>query len=258
MTEHTFSVPAVPLLLLHSCRAKASKPHLPTPMEPPVASSGGHSLDPSTSLASIPLTRHNLASLRSLVINPSTPISLITSIFEALSRHLDHGRDSLLLLHAFKLLSELASHRPDLSHLVVDCVRSRLLRSESARVAAESLDAIALVAERDETSSSSLNGQFDSFLVSLCFNRSVSVRQWLLRNAERFGVRPHVLVTVFLGFTKDPYPCVREAALDGLVNLSKSSVFEDRALVEGCYYRAVELLDDVEACVRCAAVRTVR
>lgn len=84
------------------------------------------------------------------------------------------------------------------------------------------------------------------------------MRRWLLRNAERFGVGPHVLITVFLGFTKDPYPCVREAALDGLVNLSKSSVFEDRGLVEGCYNRAVELLGDVEACVRCAAVRTVR
>lgn len=70
-------------------------------------------------------------------------------------------------------------------------------------------------------------------------------------------MRPHVLVTVFLGFTKDPYPCVREAALDGLVNLSKSSAFEDRGLVEGCYYRALELLGDVEACVRCAAIRTV-
>lgn len=66
-----------------------------------------------------------------------------------------------------------------------------------------------------------------------------------------------MLVTVFLGFTKDPYPCVREAALDGLVNLSKSSAFEDRGLVEGCYYRALELLGDVEACVRCAAIRTV-
>ncbi|KAF8006060.1 hypothetical protein BT93_K0375 [Corymbia citriodora subsp. variegata] len=224
---------------------------------PPTSSSGERSLDPLTSFASIPLTRHNLASLRSLVINPSTPISLITSIFEALSRHLENGCDSLLVLHALKLLSELASHRPGLSPLILDCVRSRLFSSESARVAAESFDVIALVAERDESLFSSLDGQFDSFFVSLCFNRSVSVRQWLLWNAQRFGIGPHVLVTVFLGFTKDPYPRVREAALDGLVNLSKSSVFEDRGLVEGCYCRAVELLGDVEACVRCAAVRTV-
>lgn len=60
-----------------------------------------------------------------------------------------------------------------------------------------------------------------------------------------------------LGFTKDPYPYVREAALNGLVCLSKRVVFEDVDLIQGCCCRAVELLRDHEDCVRCAAVRVV-
>ncbi|KAJ7950055.1 protein SIEL [Quillaja saponaria] len=88
--------------------------------------------------------------------------------------------------------------------------------------------------------------------VSLCH-----ARLWLLKNAERFCIRPSLLFTVFLGFTKDPYPYVRRVSLDGLVSLSKSGVFEDRSLVEGCFRRAVELLGDMEDCVRSAAVRVV-
>lgn len=97
----------------------------------------------------------------------------------------------------------------------------------------------------------------DRFFVSLCFGPSVSVRSWFLSNAFRFPIRPYVLLTVMLGFTKDPYPYVRRVALDGLVGLSKSSVIEDCGVIEGCYCRAVELLGDAEDSVRCAAVHAV-
>lgn len=86
----------------------------------------------------------------------------------------------------------------------------------------------------------------------------MSVRIWLLRNAEKFRIRSSLLFTVFLGFTSDPYPYVREAALDGLVGLSKTGEFESLDAIEGCYCRAVELLKDTEDCVRSAAVRAVR
>lgn len=67
-----------------------------------------------------------------------------------------------------------------------------------------------------------------------------------------------MLVTVLLGFTKDPYPYVREAALDGLVLLRRSGfVVENLSLVGGCYFRAVELLFDNEGSVRRAAVCAV-
>lgn len=67
-----------------------------------------------------------------------------------------------------------------------------------------------------------------------------------------------MLLTVLLGFTKDPYPYTREAALDGLVTvLNNGIVVEDRGLVGGCYFRAVELLFDAEISVRRSAVRAV-
>lgn len=86
----------------------------------------------------------------------------------------------------------------------------------------------------------------------------MSVRHWLLLNAGRFGIRPSLLLTVLLGFTKDPYPYVRREALVALVGLCKSIVVYDRGMIEACYCRAVELLYDMEDCVRCSAVRAVR
>lgn len=67
-----------------------------------------------------------------------------------------------------------------------------------------------------------------------------------------------MLLTTFLGFTRDPYPYVRKTALDGLVGLSKPSVVEDLDMIQACYCRAVELLLDTEDYVRSAAVRAVR
>ena len=97
----------------------------------------------------------------------------------------------------------------------------------------------------------------DSLFASLSFSPSLSVRLWLLRNAERLRLRPYLSLTLFLGFTKDPYPCVRKAALDGIVRLSRSEAIEDGDMVRGCYYRAIELLLDMEDSVRSAAVRAV-
>lgn len=51
---------------------------------------------------------------------------------------------------------------------------------------------------------------------------------------------------------------MRKIALDGLVRLSKPGVIEDPGMIQGCYCRAVELLCDMEDCVRSAAVRAVR
>lgn len=94
--------------------------------------------------------------------------------------------------------------------------------------------------------------------MSLCFGPSVTSRLWLLRNAGRFGVQSHMLFTVFFGFTKDPYPYVREAALNGLTGLCRAGVvFDDLGAIEGCFFRAVELLQDMEDCVRHAAVPAV-
>ncbi len=206
------------------------------------------------------LSPETLASFRSLIINPSTPESTISSIFETLTRSLKLSPDSLVLHRTLKLLSDLASHRANLSNLVFDSVRSHSLSSSesSTRLAAESLDALASISESDPNLASAIDELDDQLFVSLCFGPSVSVRSWLLRNAERFRIKPYLLLTLFLGFTKDPYPYVRKIALDGLVGLSKPGVIEDRGMIDGCYCRAVELLGDMEGRVRSAAVRAVR
>lgn len=98
----------------------------------------------------------------------------------------------------------------------------------------------------------------ESMFLSLCFRPcKASVRHWLLRNVNKFCVRPSVLVTVLLGFTKDPYAFNRKAALDGLASLSKFLAVVDETLIRSCYFRAVELLFDIEDYVRCSAVRAV-
>lgn len=80
----------------------------------------------------------------------------------------------------------------------------------------------------------------------------------MLRNAGLgFNVRPALLFTVLLGFTNDPYPNVRAASLEGLVRLSECGEFNDVSMINGCYQRGVQLLNDMEDDVRLAAVRVV-
>uniref|UniRef100_A0A803NEC0 Integrator complex subunit 4/Protein SIEL C-terminal Ig-like domain-containing protein n=1 Tax=Chenopodium quinoa TaxID=63459 RepID=A0A803NEC0_CHEQI len=74
----------------------------------------------------------------------------------------------------------------------------------------------------------------------------------------KLSVPPNLLLPVMLGFTKDPYPCVRKSALEGLVGVCDSGVVvEDYGIVEGCYFRAVELLLDQHDYVRLAALRAI-
>ncbi|KAK3227409.1 hypothetical protein Dsin_007271 [Dipteronia sinensis] len=211
-----------------------------------------------------PISLQTLASIRSLVINnPNTSDSTLSSILETLTRSLQLTAPDSLTGHHYtvKLLTDLSlrhdHHRPRLSHLVFDSLSSdshSLLSSEFPRLSADCLAALVSVSEHDPELVFKVD---DRLFTSLCFAPSVSVRSWLLRNAERFGVGTRILFTVLLGFTKDPYPYVRRVALDGLSGLCKSGVFEDVDVIKGCYCRAVELLRDAEDCVRCAAVRVV-
>lgn len=201
------------------------------------------------------LSLRSLASIRSLIINPSTSDSTLSSIIGSLTRPLQLSSDSYTHHHILKLLSDLSLHHPQFSRIVLDSLNSNsLLLSEPTLISTDALAALAFISDHNPNIVSEIDNQ--SF-VSLCFSPNVSVRLWLLRNAERFCVRAHLLFTVFLGFTKDPYPLVRKVALDGLFALGKSSLFEDLDVIKGCYYRAIELLLDVEDYVRCAAVHVV-
>ncbi|KAK7339973.1 hypothetical protein VNO77_20663 [Canavalia gladiata] len=188
-----------------------------------------------------PLSLHTLSSMRSLIINPSTPERTVSSILETLTR------SSQLTHHTVKLLSDLATHHPSVSQLALD---SLLRATESP-----TRPAVEAIASLSEPSRLELE---DGLFMSLCFGGSVAGRLWMLRNAGwRVGVRPALLVAVLLGFTKDPYPYVRAASLEGLVGLSERGEFHELSLVEGCYRRAVQLLCDMEDCVRFSAVRLV-
>lgn len=201
-----------------------------------------------------PLTPQTLLSVRSLIVNPSTSDSTISAIFETLIRSLQFSHDERVL----KLCSDLAIHRTGFSHIIFNSIRAHsLLSTDSAHIAAEALSILASIAEHDRTLVSAMDELDDNFFVSLCFRPSVSVRSRLLSSAERFHIRPYLLLTVMLGFTKDPYPYVRRFALDGLVKLRKIIVCDDRDMIQGCYGRAAELLGDMEDCVRSAAVCAV-
>lgn len=216
------------------------------------------SVDLPNNFSEEPLSAQSLTRIRALIINPSTPDSRISSLFETLTRSLELNRDPNLLHHTLKLLSDLASHRNALSGLVLDWLRRHaLLSAASTRLAAESLDVVVSIAERGPALAPAADELVGGVFASLCFSSPVSVRLWLLRNAERFRLAPYLEFTVFLGFTKDPYPCVRKVALDGLVRLCNACVIEDEEMIRGCYCHAVALLRDTEDSVRSAAVRTV-
>ncbi|XP_057953512.1 protein SIEL [Malania oleifera] len=201
-----------------------------------------------------------LASARSLIINLSSSDSTLSSLLETLARFLElHGHHHPHLLHhALTLLADLVHRHSIFSPLVFDLVRKHsLLDGNSTRLVGQSLSLLATVANLDRSLVPAMDEIGEGLFLSMCFRPSVSVRLCMLFNAERFRVRPSVLLTVFLGFTKDPYPYVRRLALDGLVGLCKSMVLENRGFIEGCYSRAVELLYDVEDCIRSAAIRAV-
>ncbi|KAM7526542.1 hypothetical protein LguiA_016444 [Lonicera macranthoides] len=162
----------------------------------------------------------------------------------------------IFLHHILSLLSDIATNLPSLSHPIFTAILSFSLNpNNSARTTTDALSVLISIAERDRVLTPAIAQHGEGLFLSLCFRPCVSVRHWLLLNAGRFGIRPSLLLTVFLGFTKDPYPYVRREALVALVGLSKSIVVHDRSVIVACYCRAVELLYDMEDCVRCSAVR---
>ncbi|XP_028760917.1 protein SIEL-like [Neltuma alba] len=204
------------------------------------------------------LSLSTLASMRSHIINPSTPQSTLCSILQKLTCSLELSHDKVLLHYSLNLLTHLAFHHSSFSHSIFQSVCSHpLLSAQSTRLAVDSLQVLALITERVPALGLNMDKLDDGFFVSLCFGPSVSARLWLLNNAGRFQLQPSLLFTVFLGFTKDPYPYVRKACLDGLVDLINHGVFEDSSLADGCYHCAVQLLGDMEDCVRSSAIRVV-
>lgn len=194
-----------------------------------------------------------LSSIRSLILNHTTTDITISAVLQTLTTALVLSLHPQTHLHILSLLSDAFLCRNDLPSSAVSAPSTSLISSPSTRIAAAALSLLLSIPAFD----------FDSFddavLVSVCFRPCVPVRVWFLNNAVGLKIRPNLLVTVFLGFTKDPYPNVRQAAVIGLTRVSESGVVvEDSDVVEACYFSAVELLRDQEDYVRKAAVRAVR
>ncbi|CAK9162369.1 unnamed protein product [Ilex paraguariensis] len=207
-----------------------------------------------------PLSLHTLCLARSLITNPFISQQTISSLLKTLTLTLQSlpTQNPLSLHHIFSLLSDLSIHQPQLCPQIFATIHSfSLLPTTSTRSLADSLCLLISLSERNQAFVPSLADTTESLFLSLCFRPCVSVQHWLLKTVNEFHVRPSVLIMVLLGFTKDPYPYIRKAALDGLAGLPKSVIVDDQSLIEGCYVRAVELLYDMEDCVRCSAVRTV-
>lgn len=220
------------------------------------------SMEEDDSISAESVSLDTLASIRSLIINVDTSDSVISSVFEFLTGLLSRGDSAILHLHyVLKLLSDLASQRKELAPQIFDSVLSSLLRPQNdanhGRVAVESLAVLASLSETNPSISTALSKIDGEVFASICLGAPISSRLWLLRNAERFNVPSSVLFTLFLGFSKDPYPYIRKLALDGLINICKAGDFDHTHAVQGCYTRAVELLSDAEDSIRSSAVRAV-
>ncbi|CAA0836251.1 Protein SIEL [Striga hermonthica] len=197
------------------------------------------------------LSPKSTAAVISLVTNPFTSERTLTSLIETLSSHLQNPDSNHRQL--LSLLSALSRHQPRSRHRIAAAAHSFIVLPSTPTPSIP--PALFLV---DPACSPQPDPFADeSLFLSLCFWPCVKIRGWMLRNASKFSVRPSALLTVLLGLTKDPYPNIRGLALDGLTVLSGGVVVEDRHFVEGCYFRAVELLFDLDNYVRHSAVCAV-
>ncbi|MCL7029626.1 hypothetical protein MKW94_020259 [Papaver nudicaule] len=214
----------------------------------------------------------SLASIRALIINPSTSKHIISAVFQTLTQYLhqeqetqnlenqiqNQNQNQNQLHHYLKLLCDIATHHHEFTHTVFNTVRSFAFSSVNSQFKIKCLSVLLTIAEHDVNLVSAITEIDENVIIKLCFDSSVSVRSWILRNVFRFGIGDEILVQVLLGFVNDAYPYVRVIALDGLVKLSKSVVeIKNGGLIREGYDRAVDLFVDSNACVRAAAIRVV-
>ncbi|XP_074296203.1 protein SIEL-like isoform X2 [Silene latifolia] len=200
-----------------------------------------------TTTTSIALSLQTLSSIRSLITNSTTSDSSITVLIQTLTVILSGSFHHQTHLHIISLLSQLSLTRP---HISYSLPFTTLLSSSSPRLTAATLSLLLSIPAFD------FHSVDHTLLISLSFRPCISVRVWFLHNAASFNIQPNLLLTVFLGFTKDPYPNVREAALMALLRLCQPAiVIQDSDVVDLCYFRAVHLLSDPQDYVRQAAVR---
>ncbi|XP_072997990.1 protein SIEL isoform X1 [Typha latifolia] len=206
-----------------------------------------------------------LSTARSLITNPSSAASTVSSAVETLIVSLSHFSDDASFLRlAISLLAEAATIHRCFAVSVISAVRPFLDGRD--HLAADAVAALASIAGSSaEEGFSLVESIFDENLViSLATSPIFAVRSRILGllvysigRAKTSAILGHKsLLQVFLGIAIDLYPSVRRSALDGLVALCKEAGVDVNSLaVECCYDRAVEALKDEDELVRSAAVR---
>ncbi|GFP92786.1 protein siel [Phtheirospermum japonicum] len=162
----------------------------------------------------------------SLITNPFTSDRSLNSLVETLTLHLqnpnsDHNK-------ILSLLSASFPPRPRLRHRISAAANAFILLPSSPT---PSIRHALTLTDPARVHTSRPVFQTSSLFLSLCFWPCLGIRRWILRNGTR----------IWMVWTM----------------LSDGIVVEDRSLVGGCYFRAVELLFDAENSVRRSAVRAV-
>eukprot|EP01018_Ginkgo_biloba_P031839 Gb_07006 [translate_table: standard] len=222
--------------------------------------------DKSLRLKAIALTSAHLKYASSHVLQQN--------IRNMLEQQLWAEKDPLLLQHMIKLLGDIAVYHTlpqEITLSIVDTLHKYLEahRAHDDLIITQIVSSLICIA--DQTSVfRELDGALALFL--LCTNK-INLRTRLLnllavttksRNTEYKGEIQKITMFgdteggnralhICERFTKDPYPSVRKAALEGLISLHRKGY----NLTKDCYRHAVALLQDKDELVRLCAIQVV-
>ncbi|XP_077250685.1 ARM repeat superfamily protein isoform X2 [Tasmannia lanceolata] len=189
--------------------------------------------------------------------NPSPNDSTIHTLLNSLSLSLQNNSDSLLLSQTLTLIQNLILLQKHLSPLILDTICFHLPHwiHTSPSLSLQALTLLVSISNSSWTLG-------DDLILSLLSTSNASVLSRLLNLLAQFDSnsamsRCDFMFRVFLGFTNDPYPYVRRAALEGLIAVINTTTGFVEKKMEGCYVRAIELLVDHDELVRLSAVRVI-
>lgn len=195
-------------------------------------------------------------------LNYASTLTLSQNINSTLQQHLWDEIDAQLVQHIIKLLADIAVRRDipqETTHSVVDILHKYLEAHHyfDDFVTTQIISSLNYIYNQTGVFSE-LDGA--QALSLLCTNK-VSLRTRLLNllgltsmsKNEENNEHGELVFKVFEAFTKDPYPSVRQAALEGLISLHLKGFH----LTKGCYRRAVALFQDKDELVRLSAIKLV-
>ncbi|GLJ23248.1 hypothetical protein SUGI_0439750 [Cryptomeria japonica] len=193
-------------------------------------------------------------------LNYAPPLTLAQNIKPILQHQLWQENDPQLAQHILKLLADIAVHKhiskdKNTTFSIVEILHKYLEAHQFFDDFVTTQIVSSLISIAEET------GSFKELervlaLKLLCTNKTnlrVKLLALLAVTSESKNDENGIVLEIFEGLTKDPFPSVRKAALDGLVRLHKKGY----KLSKGCYKRATALLQDKDELVRLSAIKVV-